>query len=276
MNKEKQKCPYCSRKISYTTRLIEHGKGEHTCPHCQKISKISQNFNIWMSLVFCLIVAAFIMVFYFASADKIETAYIENGTGKVLMTLFFGDTKEIKWILWELLPFVVFFFISPLFIEFVPLKRFMEQTSSSIDLSVPTRTATDKGKQKGSPKVIPKAQPTEYSGEYEDISSSSGTATDKTRSFTLSEPAPVRVSTDEDGYTDVTPRNQSRSESYSSDAPLRRMNRETPSQEDSEDVREYVPRSSRPSTQERPKKQDTPPANGKKPSGGNYSGNRKF
>lgn len=272
MSRGKKKCPYCQRKVDYGTRLVEHGKGEHTCSHCQKVSKITQNFNIWMLLVFCLIGAAFIMVFYFVSAEGIEAAYREDGTGKILMTLFFGETKEIKWILWELVPFIVFFFVSPVFIELTPMKRYMEQTSS-IDLSVPTRTSTDKGQRPSSKtRVIPKAQETEFRGAYEDISSSSGT--DSTRAFTISG-ADSKENTTEAEYTDVTTRSTSKSESYSSDVPLRKMTREASLFETYDDVREYVPKSERKGNVASGRSDNTSNVS-KKPSNGNYSGNRKF
>ncbi len=265
MNREKKKCPYCQRKIGYGTKLIEHGKGEHKCSHCQKISKINQSFEIWLLLVFCLIAAAFIMVFYFLSAENIENTFREEGTGKILMTLFFGEAKEIKWILWEMVPFVVFYFLAPLFIEFAPLKRYMEQTSS-IDLSVPTRTPISRGpKPSSKTRVIPKAQETQFSGAYEDISSSSGV--ESTRAFSIS--SDVEETEDSQEYTEITSTPTSKSQSYSSDVPLKRVTRDIPPTVTFDDVKEYVPKKEK--TEDK-----TPSADGKKTPNGNYSGNRKF
>ncbi len=264
MDKEKQKCPYCSRKISYKTRLIEHGDAEHDCPHCNKTSKITQNSNIWILLILCSLVALFIMIFYFTSAKSIQNAFEDEGKFAFLVALFFGKAKEIKWMIWELIPFAVFLFVSPVFIEFLPLKRFMEQTPSNIDLSVPVRTSTARSdKPTGRTRNIPKAQTSSFTGVYEDISSSSGNV-DRTRAFRMSD---MVSSGETDEITDVTPASTSKSDSYSSDAPLKRVHHEQ--------VREYTPKSERIRTES--PAQQTPPQRDKKPTqNGNYSGNRRF
>ncbi len=265
MDKEKQKCPYCSRKINYKTRLLEHGEAEHECPHCNKTSKITQNSNIWILLIICCMVAAFILIFYFTSSKSIQNAYDDDGKFGFLVALFFGKAKEIKWMIWELIPFAAFLFISPLFIEFAPLKRFMEQTPSSIDLSVPVRSSSRGEKPTGRTRNIPKAQTASFKGVYEDISSSSGRV-DETRAFRMSDMVRTgEISSDE--VTDVTPVSRSKSDSYSSDVPLRRVNHEQ--------VREYTPRSERIHT-EAPAQKNQNIRDKKPPQGGNYSANRKF
>lgn len=266
MDKEKQKCPYCSRKINYKTRLLEHGEAEHDCPHCNKISKITQNSNIWILLILCCMVAVFIMIFYFTAANSIQDAYNDEEKFGFLVAIFFGKYKEIKWMIWEMIPFIVFFFVSPVFIEFSPLKKFMEQTPSSIDLSVPVRAASAKGdKPTGRTRNIPKTQTASFKGVYEDISSSSDSV-DKTRAFKMSD----MVSSDEisdEGLTDVTPAQTSKSDFYSSDVPLKRVNHEQ--------VREYTPHSERVRT-EVPAQRSQTSRDKKSSQGGNYSANRKF
>lgn len=264
MNKEKNKCPYCSRKIDYKTRLLEHGNAEHDCPNCNKTSKISQNSNIWILLIMCCMVAVFIMIFYFSAANSIQNIYEDEGKLGLLVALFFGKAKEIKWMIWELIPFAVFFFISPVYIEFLPLKRFMEQTPSKIDLSVPVRSAPAKGdKPTGRTRNIPKSQTGTFSGVYEDISSSSG-AVDRTRAFRMSD---IQEEASKD-VTDVSSYTTSKSDSYSSDAPLRKVQHH-------EQVREYTPKAERIQREEAPVKTASQPA--KKPAQtSNYSGNRKF
>lgn len=262
MNKEKQKCPYCSRKIEYKTRLLEHGNAEHDCPNCNKTSKISQNPNIWILLILCCMVALFIMIFYFSAAKPIQNIYEDEGRFAFLVTLFFGKAKEIKWMFWELLPFAVFLFVSPAYIEFLPLKRFMEQTPSKIDLSVPVHSSSSKSdKPTGRTRNIPKTQTGSFSGVYEDISSSSGSV-DKTRAFRISDME------SSEGVTDVSSYTTSKSDSYSSDAPLKKVQHH-------EQVREYSPRTERTET-ERPPQKTAPQSTKKPPQGGNYSGNRKF
>ena len=260
MNKERQKCPYCSRKINYTSRLLEHGEAEHDCPHCNKTSKITQNPNIWILLILCSIVAIFIMIFYFTSANVIQNAYNNEEKYAFLVALFFGKSKEIKWMIWELIPFIAFFFLSPLYIEFLPLKRFMEQTPSNIDLSVPVSSSSRGDKPTGRTRNIPKPHTTSFKGVYEDISSSSD-GVDKTRAFRMSDmEQPEKM-------TDVSHVSTSKSESYSSDVPLRRVNHEQ--------VREYTPRAERGSS-ETPASKPQPQRDKKPAQNKNFSGNRKF
>ncbi len=266
MDKEKQKCPYCSRKINYKVRLLEHGEAEHECPHCNKTSKITQNSNIWILLIICSMIAVFIMIFYFTASKSIQGAYDDEGKFAFLVALFFGKAKEIKWMIWELLPFAAFFFISPLFIEFLPLKRFMEQTPSSIDLSVPTRNTSAKSERPtGRTRNIPKAQTTSFKGVYEDISSSSESV-DKTRAFRMSD---MMNNEDylSDSVTNVTPMSTSKSDSYSSDVPLKRVNHEQ--------VREYTPKADREKAEKTVQRTQTPRET-KPTQNGNYSGNRRF
>lgn len=265
MNKEKQKCPYCSRKIEYKTRLLEHGNAEHDCPNCNKTSKISQNPNIWILLILCSMVALFIMIFYFSAAKSIQSIYEDEGRFAFLVALFFGKAKEIKWMIWELIPFAVFFFVSPAFIEFTPLKRFMEQTPSKIDLSVPVRTSSANGdKPTGRTRNIPKTQTGSFNGVYEDISSSSGSV-DRTRAFKMSDIEAEDKTSEK--MTDVSAYTTSKSDSYSSDVPLKKVQHH-------EQVREYTPKADRIQREGVPQK--TAVQNKKPAKTANYSGNRKF
>ena len=257
MKKDKYKCPYCSRKIGYGKRLMEHSKGEHTCKHCQKISTVKQDSYIWILLVLCSVVSLIIMVFYLTSGKAIQEICDEQGKMKLLVALFFGDLMIVKWIFWEIVPFLVFYFVSPVFIEFVPQKRFMEQTQTKIDLSVPL-VSYSKTKTDSKVNNIQK-QRTEFTGVYEDISSSSA-GMEKTRSFR------VTNTTDNRDFTDVNKERLSKSQSYSSDVPLVRVSHEAQNVKD-DDIKEYIPVKERAkSTSQKEKPSST----------GNYSGNRKF
>lgn len=262
MDNDKKKCPYCNRKISYTTRLLEHGDAEHDCKSCKKASKITQNPKIWALLFLCCMFAVFIMIFYFSFSKSIQYAFDYEDKYGFLVALFFGKGKEIKWMIWEMIPFMVFFFVSPVYIEYRPLKRFMEQTASNIDLSVPVSSSQRSDRPTGRTRNIPKSQTTSFKGVYEDISSSSGNV-DATRAFRMSDV----LSEGSEGVEDVTPQRTVKSDSYSSDAPLKRVNHEQ--------VREYTPRSER-TVKATPAEQQRKPAEKKSTQSGNYSGNRKF
>ncbi len=273
MNKDLKRCPYCSRKINYWRRLLEVSKGEHTCKNCKKISNIKQNPIIWIILILCCLFALLIMVFYFSSAKNIQNTFDDTGKMKFLVKLFFGDFKEVKWVLWEIFPFIVFYFVSPLFIEYAPQKRFMEQTQSKIDLTVPfsNTSSTPKVKTETSKRNIPKIKEPAFSGVYEDISSSSSNSIDKTRAFKVSDSSEYfkeEKNEKEEVMTDINIQKNSVSNSYSSDTPLIKVTHNTPSIETEEDVKEYVPTKDRTKeTKIAEKERLTPP---------NYSANRKF
>lgn len=269
MNKERKKCPYCARKINYWKRLLEASKGEHICKNCKKISNVKQNSLIWIVLSLCCLFALFIMIFYFSSSKDIQNIYDDTGKMKFLVNLFFGDLKEVKWILWEIFPFIVFYFLSPLFVEYAPQKRFMEQTQTKIDLSVPTGNtpSNQKGKTDHRTRNIPKTKEPEFQGVYEDISSSSSGSMDKTRSFRVTDSVePPKENKTNENMTDIN--RNSVSNSYSSDAPLVKVPHNHSVYAD-EDVKEYVPAKER-------TKENKPAASDKKTPPVNYSANRKF
>lgn len=273
MNKERIRCPYCSRKINYWRRLLENSKGEHTCKNCRKISNIKQDPVIWIVLILCCLFALFIMIFYFSSAKSIQNTYDETGKMKFLVKLFFGNLKEVKWIFWEIFPFIVFYFISPLFIGYSPQKRFMEQTQSKIDLSVPLTNTSSSPKVKTDQRTrnIPKAKEPVFTGVYEDISSSSSSDIDKTRAFRVSDSSELYKEEKKEKaevMTDINVQKNSVSSSYSSDAPLIKVSHNIPPAEKDEDVKEYVPAKDR--------TKENNPAEKEKPVPPNYSANRKF
>ena len=277
-DKGKKRCPYCSRKINYGVRLLEHKKGEHTCNHCNKISNIKQNSLIWIILTICCLVALLIMIFYLTAAKGIQKTYNETGNMGFLVSTFFGDFMYIKWLIWELIPFITFYFVSPLFIEFAPQKKFMEQTQTSIDLDIPfVNTASNsRSKADSRTRTIPKAKSQPFTGEFEDISSSSSGDMGKTRAFSVSAETSDYykdvTQKEDDVMMDISLQKNSTSRSYSSDAPLIKVSHDQYSErndyEQDEYIREYVPTKQRiqePSPQRREK---TTPSN--------YSANRRF
>lgn len=267
--KEKYQCPYCQRKIRYFTRLIEHSSGEHICPHCKKHSNIAQKKEMWMTLITAVIVALVIMLFYLIAGDSMIEAQKADGSFFFLNLIFFGSGKMIKWILWELVPFLAFLLISPCFMEYTPQKRFIEQSNTtSIDLSVPkiSSDARSSDSKSSGTRKIPLPSQTVYTGEFEEISSSSKTST-ATRAFDFNSD----VHSQSTPTVNVNGRQTSISQSHRSDAPLKKVSHE-PYREDIHRHRSgkgnvpIVPREAVGS--EKP--------NADKKTAGNYSGNRKF
>lgn len=284
---KKTVCPYCNRKISYFRKFVEHNFGEHECKHCNKKSNIKQASGIWALFALCVIFACLIMIFYLAFADSIMKENAINGSHKFLMAVFFGKAKILKWFLWELVPFALFYFLSPLFMTFVPQQRFVEQTTTSIDLNVPKVPLNNTAGKKqqgvsGSTKVIA------TSGDFsEEIQSNSGNL-EKTRAFDVNNPSeekeeiPLRegitvrkTEEDEEKETvNVTPPPTSVSNSYRDDSPLRKIpvneRIENSAAPQSDDVKEYVPNKTPQTPVIRTAKET------EKPKQGNFSANRKF
>jgi len=96
MNRKIRKCPYCKSNVSYFAALSELNSGEHTCPVCNKNSNISYEKKIYIPaavlLVLSLIFAAMFFVF------------------KVITNLMVA-------LVLILIPFGVFYFLTPLFFK---------------------------------------------------------------------------------------------------------------------------------------------------------------
>ncbi len=262
----KAKCPYCGKKITYGTRLIECGEGEHYCKHCKKPSNIVQDKKIWMLFTICVIASVLILFFYIAFAKAAQHDFNEDGSYALMVSLFFGKFKTFKWILWELLPYLAFIFISPIFINYQMQKKYAYSTMDSIDLDTEylppvdtSATGTD------STRVLPKVGSTKVADDYDfqNISSSSGNISG-TRSFNL-----------KDSVTEINPESYVKSASGRSDAPLKKVERVKPEriEEPQELYRVKVLREQelrRQELQAQAKNMD------KNPQDKNYSANRKF
>lgn len=262
----KAKCPYCGKKITYGVRFLERGSGEHMCKSCKKPSNVVQNKYIWLLFAGCVLISIFILMFYFAYSNDIQHAYNADGSHVNLIKIFFGRYKTVKWIIWEIIPYLIFFFVSPLFINYQMQKKYAYTSTDHIDLGTdfippvndehPVNT--------GSTRVIPKVGVTKVNNDYnfEDISSSSGNNGD-TRNFNL-----------KDAMTQINPEDYVRSASYRSDAPLKKVERVQPKkiEEPQELYRVKVLRE-----QERQKRElEEHAKNVDKANDKNYSANRKF
>lgn len=216
----KAKCPYCGRKITYGVRFMERGEGEHICKHCKKPSNIVQDKKIWMLFTVTAIFSVLVLLFYFAFANVIQHGYNTDGSYSVLVALFFGKFKTIKWVLWEILPYLVFFFVSPLFINYGMQKKYAYSSADHIDLGTEflEPVNTDSAPVSGSTRVIPKVGATKVDDDFdfEEISSSSGNLSN-TRNFSL-----------KDAVTEIDPESYVKTASGGMDAPLKKVERVKP------------------------------------------------
>lgn len=195
---------------------MEKGNGEHYCKSCKKPSNVVQDKKIWLLFAIAAVFSLFILLFYFSFSGVVQHAYNTNGDYGAMVAVFFGKYKTIKWILWEVIPFLVFFFVSPLFVNFQMQKKYAYTSADHIDLGtdfIPP-IDTQETKTSGSTRVIPKVGVTKVEDNYnfENISSNSGRNLSDTRNFNI-----------KGEVTQINPESYVKSASYSSDAPLKKV-----------------------------------------------------
>lgn len=108
-----KKCPYCGRRISYFTVFHVKNRGLYRCTRCKKESKIKTDFRLVLSfLVVCLLVIMF-MIFWNTSG------FYNSFWGVVIVALLLA----------------LFYFATPLFVSFIPLKKYKNDIKRHIQTS---------------------------------------------------------------------------------------------------------------------------------------------
>ena len=102
MGRKTRKCPYCKSKVSYFEALSEMQNGEHTCRNCYKNSNISFNKTIYIPAAVALIIAIAVAAMFF---------WLKIITNLILALVLI------------LVPFGVFYFITPLFFSLEEIKN---------------------------------------------------------------------------------------------------------------------------------------------------------
>lgn len=98
------KCPYCGKRISYFTAMNIRRRGEYYCNKCKKESNIHIKKTIWIFFILMTLLALAIMGFY----------------------LFFTDKSNMRFIIYVIIPFVIFYIFTPLFVRLRPKKKFQD------------------------------------------------------------------------------------------------------------------------------------------------------
>lgn len=98
-------CPYCGRRISYFTTFHEKKRGIYTCTRCKKESKIKTDFRLIVAFIAVVLVVLMFMVIWSGSGNY------NNFLGVIITALIL----------------IAFYFSTPLFIRYVPLKKYREQ-----------------------------------------------------------------------------------------------------------------------------------------------------
>ena len=102
MSKNIRKCPYCGEEVSYIQALSEINLGEHTCPGCNKNSNISYSKKIYIP-------TAIVLVFAVAAAFLL---FKLNVIKNIILACVI-----------VLIPFAVFYFLTPLYFNLESIGR---------------------------------------------------------------------------------------------------------------------------------------------------------
>lgn len=105
MNRQKQRCPYCGKSMSYISAYACRRKAEYVCPHCGKESRVVISKLIIPIFIIATVISLAIMGIWFFFQ------LLSNPLGIVLVAA----------------PLVIFTALSPKFVRLEPLKKY--QTS---------------------------------------------------------------------------------------------------------------------------------------------------
>lgn len=111
------RCPYCKSKVPYTKAFFERDNGEYTCPDCDEVSNIYfiKRMNIVISIVSVVAVTVFVLY------------------------LFFGNKASLLGAILVMIPFVLFFLMTPFFFRLYPFEE--DSNSRTRSKSVSTKRA---------------------------------------------------------------------------------------------------------------------------------------
>lgn len=101
------KCPYCGRRLSYSSAFMNKSKGEYRCTRCKKESNIYINKKIWLPILLTLMVAVITMI---------------------LVIMYLAEKNIFSFVL-VMIPFFIFYLFVPFFVKLRPLKKYKEFVS---------------------------------------------------------------------------------------------------------------------------------------------------
>lgn len=115
-------CPYCGRRISYFTVFHEKKHGSYKCSRCKKESKIKTDMRLLAAFAaVALAVIIFLIIWY---------------TNESLRNNIFGFIITAAVLL-------IFYFMTPVFVRFVPLKKYMDEEEDKSDYTPETTSPFD-------------------------------------------------------------------------------------------------------------------------------------
>ena len=97
-------CPYCGKPVSYPAAFMLRRRGEYFCKKCKKESNVYINKMIWFAFF-----AAFALSFF-----------------GLMYFLILTDKENLWFILLVMIPYIIFYLCSPLFVRLRPKKKFQD------------------------------------------------------------------------------------------------------------------------------------------------------
>ena len=105
MNRKKQRCPYCGKRMSYFSAYFSRRKAEYVCNRCGKESKVVISKIIIPIFIIAAAISLAIMGVWF------WLKYLSNPLGILLVAA----------------PLLIFFLVSPKFVQLEPLKKYAKK-----------------------------------------------------------------------------------------------------------------------------------------------------
>lgn len=113
-----KKCPYCGRRILYSSVFSSKTHGSYCCERCKKESKVKiNNKMILLFIALCLLVFLF-MIFW------VSTGNLNNFFGVILVSICF----------------ISFYLATPIFVDFIPLKKYQNDIKQNEEININTTT----------------------------------------------------------------------------------------------------------------------------------------
>ena len=112
-----RKCPYCGRRISYTSSFASRRKAEYICQKCGKESKVAVDKKVILFFIVAVVISLAIM------AGWILAGLVSNPLGILLVAI----------------PLIIFTAASPNFVHYGPYKKFRKSMEAKKQASlIPT------------------------------------------------------------------------------------------------------------------------------------------
>lgn len=116
MNRKKQRCPYCGKRMSYFSAFFSRRKAEYVCPRCGKESRVVISKIIIPIFIIAAVISLAVIGLWFL------LKLLSNPLGILLVAA----------------PLVIFALISPKFVQLEPLKKYkksMEAKKAGMEFS---------------------------------------------------------------------------------------------------------------------------------------------